>query len=305
MRALVTGASGHLGAALVHTLLAAGDRVAVQLRPGSDPRRLAGVMDRVEVIPGTLDDPNPAALRRFAPDTVFHLAWSGVGRAGRESPEQVTLNVPGTIRLFEAAREAGCRCFVGTGSQAEYGPVDGVMTEATPAAPVMAYGVAKLATGMLLHALGGATGVRSVWLRLLAAYGPADDEGRLVPSTLRRLLAGERPALTEGAQRWDCLYVDDAAEALRAAAATATAAGSYVLASGEAPTVRELVERLRDAVDPALPLGFGEIAAGPVPPPSLMGDAGRLRRDTGWTPRTPLEQGLRLTVDWYRTHPPR
>ncbi len=302
---MVTGASGHLGAALVRTLLGAGDEVAVHLRPGGDPWRLAGVMKRVTVVHGTLRDPGAAAIGAFAPEVVFHLAWAGVGRAARSAPEQVTENVPGTLRLFEAARVAGCACFVGTGSQAEYGPTNRVMTEDTPAAPVLAYGVAKLATGMLLHALGAATGVRTVWLRLLAAYGPADEEERLVPSTLRRLLAGERPALTEGLQRWDCLYVDDAAEALRAVADAPAASGTYVLASGEAPTVRELVERLRDAVDPALPLGFGEIPAEPAPPPSLRGDARRLRRDTGWFPRTPLDLGVRRTTEWYRTHPPR
>lgn len=299
----MTGASGHLGAALVHTLLAAGDEVAVLLRPGSDPWRLSDVLGRVEIVRGSMEDPAPDALARVAPEVVFHLAWGGVGRAGRDTPEQVTRNVPGTLHLFEAARAAGCRTFVGTGSQAEYGPADGVLTEDTPAAPTLAYGVAKLASGMLVHALGRATGVRTVWLRLLAAYGPADEEERLVPSTLRRLLAGERPLLTAGTQRWDCLYVDDAAEALRAAAAAPHASGSYVLASGEAPTVRELVERLRDAVDPALPLGFGEVKGAAAP--SLRGNAGRLRRDTGWAPRTPLDEGVRRTVEWYRSHAPR
>lgn len=307
MRALVTGASGHLGAALVHTLLAAGDEVAVFLRPGGDPWRLASVMDRVTPVYGTLEEPGAAAegISRFAPDTVFHLAWFGVGRGGRDAPEQVTRNVPGTLALFELARRAGCRCFVGTGSQAEYGFTEGVLTEATPAAPATAYGAAKLATGILLHALGAATGVRTVWLRLLAAYGPADEEGRLIPATLRALLAGERPALTAGTQPWDYLYVDDAAEAVRAAAASPRAAGTYVLAAGEAPTVREWVELLRDAVDPALPLGFGEAGGGSAVAPGLRGDPRLLRRDTGWAPRTAPREGVARTIQWFRNHPPR
>jgi nucleoside-diphosphate-sugar epimerase len=304
VRALVTGASGHLGAALVHTLLAAGDSVAALVRPASDPWRLRGVMERVTLVRGDLDNPRAAAaaIREFAPEVVFHLAWWGVGRTERDAPEQVTRNVTGTLVLFEVAREAGCRCFVGTGSQAEYGPADGVLTEDTPAAPVTAYGTAKLATGMLLHALGAATGVRTVWLRLLAAYGPADEEARLIPSTLRALLAGERPALSAGMQPWDYLYVDDAAEALRAAALS-EAVGTFVLASGAWPTVREWVERVRDEVDPALPLGFGESGAGPVP--GLRGDPARLCRATGWSPRTGMDEGVRRTVAWFQSHRPR
>jgi nucleoside-diphosphate-sugar epimerase len=304
VRALVTGASGHLGAALVHTLLARGDRVGAMVRPASDPWRLEGVMDRVVLVRGGLDNPRAAAaaIREFAPEAVFHLAWWGVGRADRDAAQQVTRNVTGTLALFEVAREAGCRCFVGTGSQAEYGPAERVLTEDTPAAPVTAYGTAKLATGMLLHALGAATGVRTVWLRLLAAYGPADDEARLIPSTARALLARERPALSAGEQPWDYLYVDDAAEALRAAALS-EAAGSYVLASGTWPTVREWVERVRDEVDPALPLGFGEVAAGPVP--GLRGDPARFCRATGWSPRVGMDEGVRRTVSWLRSHRPR
>lgn len=97
--------------------------------------------------------------------------------------------------------------------------------------------------------------------------------------------------------------MDDAAEALRAAALS-DAAGTFVLASGEWPAVREGVERVRDWVDPALPLGFGEIEAGPLS--ALRGDPTRLLRGvTGWSPRIGADEGVRRTVECFKSHRPR
>ena len=117
-----------------------------------------------------------------------------------------------------------------------------------------------------------------------------------------RLLAGERPALTAGAQRWDYLYVGDAAGAVAEAATNERATGDYNLGSGTAPTLRSIVERIRDLIDPALPLGFGEVPYRPDQVMHLQADVGRLRADLGWSPRVGLDEGLRRTVEWYREH---
>lgn len=307
MRCLVTGASGHVGAALTRFLVGRGDDVTILVRPPSDLWRLTGLLDQVRVRRAEFTDPRAigTALADARPEVVFHLGWSGVTRAQRDAPEQITVNVPGTLALFQHARAAGCTTWVAVGSQAEYGPVDGVLTEDTCTRPSSTYGLAKLCTGQLVTGLAATVGARCAWVRLLATYGPADDEQHLIPSTLRCLLRGERPALTAGTQRWDYLYVDDAAAALRALAVTPDAGGVFVLASGVSHPVREVVERLRDLVDPGLAIGFGDVPSDPGAPQHLEGDASRLRRITGWRATTSLEDGLRRTIRWYRDHSPR
>lgn len=301
MRCLVTGASGHLGSALTRRLVSEGETVFALVRPGSDLWRIADVRDRVALIPGDLQDIEAArpSILAAAPETVFHLGWSGVARGRRNDPQQIETNVPGGLALFAAAREAGCATWIGVGSQAEYGVPDRVLTEDLPPRPVTSYGVAKLALGLLLAQLCDLAGMRFGWFRLLATYGPRDDETRLIPSVIRGLLAGERPRLTGGEQRWDFLYVDDAADALYRASQAATLSGVFNLGSGEAETVRGIVERIRDRIDPALVLGFGDVPYGPGEPMRVEADISRLRRELGWCPAVSLDAGLGRTIDWY------
>ncbi len=297
MRCLVTGASGHLGSHLTELLVREGAEVTVLAREESDLWQLAGVLDRVNV----LRRAPLAEIKRAAPEAVFHLAWQGVTGDSRDAPEQLTVNVAATAELCQMVGEAGCRVFVGLGSQAEYGPHDAVLTEETHARPRNAYGVAKLCAGVMTAKLCELAGVRHVWLRLLATYGPKDDERHLIPTVIRSLLKGERPRLTEGEQTWDYLYVEDAAEAIYRVAATDEARGVFNLGSGRAATVRSIVERVRNLIDPAIELNFGEAPDAPGQLMRLETSVERLRRATGWSPRVSLDEGLRRTVEWHKT----
>jgi len=302
MRCLVTGASGHVGAALTKGLLARGCEVAVLVRPESDLWRIEGVLDQVALVHGALGDLSAARghLRDWQADTVFHLAWQGVTGAFRNDPAQITRNVSGSLELWEAVQEAGCCCWVGVGSQAEYGVCDGVLKEDLPARPVTAYGTAKLALGMLTEKLCAMAGMRFLWLRLLATYGPMDDARHLLPGVITQLLDGQRPALTPGEQRWDYLYIDDAVAALCRLALETEAAGIFNLGSGKAHTIRSLVETARDLIEPTLPLGFGEVPYQPGQVMRLQADITKLQSATGWQPRVEMEEGLKRTVAWHR-----
>ncbi len=302
MRCLVTGASGHLGSYLTERLVKEGSEVSILVRPQSDLWRLSGVMERINVLRADLSDLGNVAplINELKPEATFHLAWEGVTSAFKNSPEQITRNVTGSLDLFELVRLAGCQLWVGVGSQAEYGPHDSVLTEETPVRPLTAYGTAKLCVGLLTKKLCELSGMRYLWLRLLATYGPKDDERHLLPATIARLLAHERPSLTLGEQLWDYLYVEDAADAIYRAAMTEEAQGVFNLGSGESQSIRRVMERIRDLIDPTLPLGFGEI---PYPKDQLMRletSVDRLRSATTWTPQVNLDEGLRRTVDWFR-----
>ena len=99
-------------------------------------------------------------------------------------------------------------------SQAEYGPRQEVLKEELPLKPATVYAVAKVASAMITAKMSEIVGMRHTWVRLVAVYGPGDDPKHLIPFTIRTLLAGKKPALTKGEQRWDYLYVEDAARRL-------------------------------------------------------------------------------------------
>jgi UDP-glucose 4-epimerase len=301
VRCLVTGGTGVLGSHLVAALLDRGCEVAVFVRPSSDRWRLASVLGRVWVIEGDLGAVEQAgdAIRQFGPQLVFHLAWEGVAAGRREDPAAVGINLRGSLALLEMAARAGCRGWLGVGSQAEYGASDDVLQEDRPVRPDTAYGVGKLCVGLAGREMASALEIRFLWLRLLAVFGPMDSAEHLIPYVITSLLLGRKPSLTSGEQRWDYLYVTDAAEAICRAALDTEAGGIFNLASGQPASVRRIVERIRDLIDPRLPLGFGErpYPAGRL---RLQADISRFVTATGWTPRIAMAEGLRRTVEWHR-----
>ncbi|CAA7621643.1 NAD(P)-dependent oxidoreductase [Magnetospirillum sp. UT-4] len=299
-RAVVTGASGFIGSAVVRALLAQGWAVAALARPDSHLARLGGDVDRVTVIRGRLAEPESyrAALADFAPAVAIHCAWDGISGATRDSIAQAT-NYVDSLAFLDACRQAGAGSWIGLGSQAEYGVPDRRLDEAQPCAPTTLYGAVKLATGQTAGLAAAKAGMRFAWVRVFHVYGPGDSPTFMVPALIEKLLAGERPALTAGTQIWDLLHVDDAAAAIVHIAAHPDLEGVFNLGSGDPRTIRAIAEDVRDAVDPALPLGFGEVAMAPNGPTHLEADIGRLRA-SGWSPAIPWTDGVAATVAWHR-----
>jgi UDP-glucose 4-epimerase len=304
MRYLVTGGTGFIGSHLIHLLLDQGCRVGVLIRPTSSLWRIQDSLDRLHVIPGNLTTIDQAArgIKAFAPDVIFHLGWHGVDGRYRDDPSQLEQNLHGSLKLLEIAHDSGCQCWVGLGSQAEYGPYDHILTEELPPRPRTMYGIVKLCLGLLSGKLCELYGIRFVWLRLLAAYGSMDDRNHMIPYVILSLLRGQKPALTRGEQRWDYLHVTDVVRAMSKIADSPGVQGVFNLCSGKAHPVRTIVERIRDLVDPRLSLDFGEIPYGPDQRMVLEADVSHLQGVTGWVPHVPLDEGLKATVDWYRNH---
>lgn len=246
------------------------------------------------------------ALEAARPDVVFHLGWFGVNKAERGDERQIDVNLIGSLNLVRAARRAGVRCFIGLGSQAEYGIPMGTLSEDSPTRPTTLYGATKLAVGAITLALSersdepGGVEMRSCWIRLLATYGPFDDETHLIPSVVLSLLKGRAPSLTAGTQKVDYLFVEDAADALCRLALIPEASGLFVLGSGEAHSVQEIAKTIGELVDPATPLRFGELRSDGHQSADLQADTRRLRSATGWQPSTSLIEGLSRTVSWYK-----
>lgn len=290
MCCLVTGAAGHLGSHLTQLLVNRGHRVAALVRPSSDLWRLKGVLDRIHLIRSMNEIPANACR------TVFHLAWSGITATKRDLPKNIAANISDSLQLFEIAQAAKCETWIGLGSQAEYGHGRDIFHEDLTPKPDTTYGIAKLCLGNLLKVLCSEAGIRFVWLRLTAAYGPMEHSEHLIPSVIESLLAGRGPTLTSnGRQQWDYVYVEDAVEAIYQASISEVQ-GTFNLAAGHAETVRSIVERIRDMVNPSLPIEFGESSK-----ESLRAESRRLQSATGWRPQTRLDAGLKKTLNWHES----
>ena len=303
-RTLITGATGFVGSWLTHRLVADGDEVAVLVRSTSDLWRLEPIVPRLRLIKAGLSQVAAVAeqIVDFAPQRVFHLAWTGGNSAKyNDDPAQVYENVPGSLDLMRVAAEAGASFFLNLGSCVEYGECSIPVRETDAIQPKNLYGAAKHAVEDLLLRLGAGFGVRTASVRLFWSYGPGDDEARLIPSLTRKLLRNERHSMTPATQMWDFLYITDVVEALVQIAATPKAQGVFNLGSGRPQPLREVAETLRHITKSTALIGFGDI---PFPPGQMMhleADVTRLQETVGWSPRVSIEAGLAETVAWYRS----
>ncbi len=303
-RAVVTGAAGFVGAALVRRLLADGHAVTAFVRPASDLWRLAGLRGDVAIVPVDLPDPVAveAAMRAARPSWVFSLAAHGAYSWQRQLARMVAVNVSGTINVVEAAISAGATATVHAGSSSEYGYMDHAPGEEELPRPNSAYAVTKcsatLACGWAARERDAAVTV----LRLYSAYGPWEDERRLVPTLVRAALDGTLPPLADPSIARDFVYVDDVADAfVRAAERARPGAGAvYNVGSGTQTTLRQLVEVARDRFGVEQAPTWGAFPERSWDTPCWVADPSHAERDLGWTARRSLVDGLGATGAWLR-----
>lgn len=297
-KAVVTGPTGSIGTALCLELAKNGIAVYAVCRPGSP--RAAALPVHENIVRVDCDVAQLSALPGLIPggaDAFYHFAWAHTIGPGRNDMGAQIDNIRYCLDAVHTARELGCQVFIGAGSQAEYGRFEGMLKPETPCFPENGYGIAKLCAGQMSRIECEKLGLDHIWARILSVYGPGDGPNTMISSVISQLLQGQKPALTAGIQQWDYLYAGDAARAFRLMARHGVSGKVYPLGSGCARPLKEYIRILRDAIDPELPLGLGEIPYGPLQVMHLQADITELHKDTGFTPATSFETGIRNTIN--------
>lgn len=159
-KCIVTGAAGFTGCNLVERLLAAGYFVYCVVRENSAHNKRLENLANVQLVYADLAEYKNLHQQIQEPcEIFFHLAWQG----GRYDFAAQYQNVEDTLGALEAAKEIGCKRFVCTGSQAEYGPHQDLITEETCPHPIDAYGSAKLAACILTRQRAMDLGIEWIW----------------------------------------------------------------------------------------------------------------------------------------------
>lgn len=286
--------------ALISELTGRGIEVAVLCRRGS--ARAANISEHplIKKVECSLADMNELDMGDEKYDMFFHLAWDGTTGATRNDMYLQNNNVRYTLDAVNLAERLGCSVFVGTGSQAEFGRVEGKLNSKTPTFPENGYGMAKLCAGHMSREVCREKGIKHIWVRILSVYGPYDGDRSLIASAIKKLFDGEKPSFTAGEQMWDYMYSGDTARAMVELALGGKDGGVYCLGSGDARPLREYIEILRDTIDHKAELGFGDIPYAENQVMYLCADTSELKADVGFESRVGFEEGIRKTVEWYK-----
>jgi len=298
MRVFVTGASGFIGSHVVRELVRSGSSVTVLVRPGADRRRIQDLIGSLDVIEGSLERiyEHRDRLRGVKPDVCVHLAWYAEPGKYVHSRENLA-SLKGSLELLRVLEDSECRRLVGGGTSFEYDPAAGRVTEESRIRPTGIYGVCKHSFFRMAEELAGREGWSFVWGRIFNVYGPWEDERRLVPAVIRRLLAAEPCPLTSGVHVRDYLHVSDVARAF-CALATNDLTGAVNIGSCRPVSVGAVAREIGALLGRPELLRFGELPDRPDDPPALYPEFAR--EIPGWRPTYSLNEGLAETIAWWR-----
>jgi CDP-glucose 4,6-dehydratase len=309
---LITGATGLVGGWLVKRLLASGADVVCLVRdwiPQSELVRSRDI-ERVSVVRGDVRGQAviERALGEFEIDTVFHLAAQTiVGTANRNPVSTFETNIQGAWALLEASRRSpAVRQIVVASSDKAYGdqpvlPYD----EDTPLAGRHPYDVSKSCADLIAQAYAKTYGSPVGITRCGNFYGGGDlNWSRIVPGTIRSLLAGRRPVIrSDGSLIRDYFYVEDGAAAYMLlaemlAADPALRGHAFNFSNELQVTVLQLTEALAGVMGMAIEPDIRNEVQNEIRHQYLS--AAKARRMLNWAPLFTLQQGLARTVDWYK-----
>ncbi len=305
MRVVVTGATSFIGAAVVKQLLEAGHQVFAVVRPASSNRKhleelTAGREQHLTVCP--LDLSEIRTLTGFSADAWVHIGWDGAGSDNRTKRDVQQLNVTYGLNAVEAAADLGCRRFLFTGSQAEYGVWHQTVAEENPCHPVSEYGKAKVEFCEKAKTLCKQRNIEYIHTRIYSVYGPGDHPWSLVQSCLRTWNEGGSMKLGECTQNWNFLYIDDAAAAL-VALLTEAKAGVYNIGSMDTRPLRSYIEEMYALCGHRGSYSYGERPQNAEGPADLMPDIRRILRETDWRPARTFAEGIYETLHSLREDP--
>jgi NAD dependent epimerase/dehydratase len=312
-RTLVTGAGGFIGSHLVEALVRLGAKVSVFVRYNS--RGDLGLLERlpreikqeIEVFAGDLKDPE--ALRRAVKgrELVFHLgSLIAIPYSYINPMDFVQTNVVGTANLLNACLGNDLEKIVHTSTSEVYGTATYCpMDEKHPLQAQSPYSATKIAADKLTESYYRAFGLPVAIARPFNAYGPRQSARAVIPTIILQALNGDKVMLGSLHPIRDFTYVEDTVSGLIEVAKSPSSIGEVInVGCGREISIGALVQAILSLIGKEAEILTESQRVRPEKSEveRLMCDNSKARKLLGWEPRTSLEEGLRLTIDWFVGH---
>lgn len=298
-QAIITGANGFVGSAVVRELLDSGYEIWAVDREGCCGNLPAH--DKVHFIPCELANlqilKNSIGYGQY--DLFYHFAWAGSAGAARADTALQLQNAQWTIDSLRIAKELGCRRFVCAGSIMEHETIAAAYTQGNRPGMGYIYGSGKLVAHTMCMSVAADIGIELVWPEITNAYGVGERSPRMVNTAIRKCIRGESPQFTAGTQNYDFVYIDDVARAFRLIGENGKPFHEYLIGSSNAKPLKEFLLEMREAIAPELEFIFGDIPFTGVNMPLDKFDCTQTEQDTGFRASISFGEGCRRTRDWW------
>ncbi|MBI3475501.1 MAG: SDR family oxidoreductase [Acidobacteria bacterium] len=307
---LVTGAAGFIGSSLVRALLDRGDEVrGIDNLSTGRRENLHDIIKRIDFRQVDILDLDAMHEACAGIDYIFHeAALPSVPKSLLDPLASNRANVDGTVNVLVAARDAKVKRVIYAASSSAYGDTPTLPKhEAMTPNPISPYAVAKLTSEYYMISFFRCYGLETVCLRYFNIFGPRQDPSSPYSGVLAKfslqMLKGEQPTVFgDGEQSRDFNYIDNAVSAnLLAAAAPASECAGRVfnVATGRRSTLNETFELLKPLTGFKGTLNYGPERGGDIK--HSLADITLAQKHLGYKPLVNFEEGLRKTVEWYRS----
>jgi nucleoside-diphosphate-sugar epimerase len=304
---LVTGGAGFIGSHLTEELVRRGERVRVVDSLITGKRQNLAHIPHVEFIQGDLADPSMAQRAVAGVDYVLHqAAIPSVPRSVQDPMTSHRANVDAALNVLIAARDAGVKRVVYAGSSSAYGNAPTLpKVETMPAAPLSPYALQKFMAEEYCRLFTQLYGLETVTTRYFNVFGPRQDPSSpysgVISLFISALLEGRQPTIYgDGGHTRDFTYVGNVVDGVLRAATAPAASGEVInVATGGRISLNDLFTTLRALIGARVEPIYADERAGDVR--DSQADIGKAERILGYRPIVDFQDGLKKTVEWYRS----
>jgi nucleoside-diphosphate-sugar epimerase len=307
---LITGIGGFIGSSLARALLAKNETVrGVDNFSTGRRENLTEILPRIDLREADLLDLDAMHKACAGVDYVLHqAAIPSVPKSVLDPLGSNRANVDGSVNILVAARDAKVKRVVYAASSSAYGDTPTLpKREGMTPSPISPYAVAKLASEHYMISFFRCYGLETVALRYFNIFGPRQDPSSpysgVLAKFITQMLRGEQPTIHgDGEQSRDFTYIDNAVDAnlLACHASASEAAGKvFNVATGTRVTLNETFQLLRGMTSYAGQPNYGPERGGDIK--HSLADISQAEKHLGYKPKVNFEEGLRRTVEWYRS----
>lgn len=294
-KAIVTGANGFIGKHLVDALLLNNIETYAIIYPGSlyqdtDPKLHIIEMDLNNILEHIEDFPTDI-------DILYHFAWIGVRPELRNDLEVQMSNINMSLDCMKFAIAIHVKKIIFPGSTNEYLYYGKPLNKDAVPSPNNSYGAAKIALRYLCSDFATRNDIEFIYTIIAGIYAADRRDNNVIFYTIEKLLHGEKPSLTKLEQKWDYVYIDDVIDALLAIGRKGQNGKVYAIGHGDNWALSNYIRIIHELIDPALPLGIGDIPYDCEILPSSCVDLSEITTDTGFIPRVPFEVGIKKVIN--------
>lgn len=299
-KAIVSGANGFVGGAVVWELLRNGYEILALDREGCFDNLPKD--KRVHFFPCELAEMTrlKGRLPEQEYDVFYHFAWAGSAGPARADTALQLQNAQWTVDALRAAKDLGCSRFLCAGSIMEHETMAAAYTQGNRPGLGYIYGGGKLIAHVMCMSVAAQIGINIIWPEITNAYGVGERSPRLINTTIQKCIRGEAPQFTAGTQNYDFVYIDDVARAFRLIGERGKPFHEYLIGSSHARPLRDFLREMQAAIAPELAFQFGDIPFTGIDLPLERFDCSQTEADTGFRAEISFADGCQRTMEWWK-----